>query len=95
MQAISSADMVVIMEKGHVKWVGSPNDLPVSSYITFSPLNELDSDVQNQGQPCSTNPYSKLKELPDGDIKQDLEREEETIEVESRKEGKVELGVYK
>ncbi|KAF7843202.1 ABC transporter C family member 13 isoform X1 [Senna tora] len=94
-QAISSADMVVIMEKGHVKWVGSPNDVPVSSYKTFSPSNELDSDVPNQGQSCSTSSSSKLKELPDRDINHDLDGVEEIIEVELRKEGKVELGVYK
>lgn len=87
--------MVVIMEKGHVKWVGSPVDFPASSYKIFSPLNELDSEVQNQEQSCSIASSSKSKELPDRDIKHDLEGADEIIEVELRKEGKVELGVYK
>lgn len=83
------------MDKGRVKWVGSPNDHQVSSYITFSPLNELDSDIQNPGQSCSTNDSSKLKELPDREINHVVEGTEEVIEAELRKEGNVELGVYK
>ncbi|KAI9089508.1 hypothetical protein K1719_029113 [Acacia pycnantha] len=94
-QAISSAEMVVIMDKGQIKWVGCPNDHKVSSYITFSPLNELDSDVQNQGKSCCTNSSSKLKELQDREINHVVEGAEEVIEAELRKEGKVELGVYK
>ncbi|XP_028766437.1 ABC transporter C family member 13 isoform X1 [Neltuma alba] len=93
-QAISSAEMVVIMDKGRIKWVGSPNDHQVYSYITFSPLNELDTAVQNQGKSCCTN-SSTLKDLPDSEIKHVAEGAEEIIEAESRKEGKVEPGVYK
>ena len=43
LQKISSPDMIILMDKGHVKWVGSSIDLSLSSYSAFSPLNELDT----------------------------------------------------
>ncbi|KAL2332527.1 hypothetical protein Fmac_020108 [Flemingia macrophylla] len=96
-QAISSADMIVVMDKGHIKWTGRSTDFPISSYSAFSPLNEIDSALQNHRQSCSANLSSKSKEqsLPDADIMHSLEQAEEIVEVELRKEGKVELGVYK
>ncbi|KAI4355833.1 hypothetical protein L6164_004569 [Bauhinia variegata] len=95
-QAISSADIIVLMDKGHVKWVGSVADFPFSSYLAFSQLNELDSALHSQGQSCSSN-SSKFKEhsRSDRDFIHSVERTEEIIEVEQRKEGKVELRVYK
>lgn len=96
-QAISSADMIVVLDKGHIKWMGSSADFPISSYTAFSPMNEMDSTLHNHSQSCSTNSSSKSKEqsLPDRIIMHALEGAEEVIEVELRKEGKVELGVYK
>ncbi|KAG5115089.1 hypothetical protein JHK82_038358 [Glycine max] len=96
-QAISSADMIVVMDKGRIKWMGNSADFPISSYTEFSPLNEIDSALHNHRQSCSTNLSSKSKEqsLPNSDIVHVLEGAEEIVEVELRKEGKVELGVYK
>ncbi|XP_020232216.1 ABC transporter C family member 13 isoform X2 [Cajanus cajan] len=96
-QAISSADMIVVMDKGHIKWMGRSTDFPFSSYTAFSPLNEIDSALQNHRQSCSTSLSSKSTEqsLPDTVIMHSLEGSEEIVEVELRKEGKVELGVYK
>ncbi|XP_058780377.1 ABC transporter C family member 13 isoform X1 [Vicia villosa] len=95
-QAISSADMIVVLDKGHVKWMGSSADFPTSSYTAFSPLNEMDSTSHNQQQSCSTNSsITKEQSLPDRILTQALEEAEDVIEVELRKEGKVELGVYK
>ncbi|XP_061373093.1 ABC transporter C family member 13 isoform X2 [Gastrolobium bilobum] len=96
-QAISSADVIVVMDKGHVKWMGSSADFPISSYTAFTPLNEIDSALHNHKQSCSINPSSKSKELslPDRVIMHTPEGAEDVIEVELRKEGKVELGVYK
>ncbi|XP_058780381.1 ABC transporter C family member 13-like isoform X2 [Vicia villosa] len=95
-QAISSADMIVVLDKGHVKWMGGSADFPTSSYTTFSPLNEMDSTSHNQQQSCSTNSsITKEQSLPDRILTQALEEAEDVIEVELRKEGKVELGVYK
>ncbi|KAI5390951.1 hypothetical protein KIW84_075990 [Lathyrus oleraceus] len=53
-QAISSADMVVVLDNGHVKWMGSSADFPTSSYTTFSPLNEMDSTSHNHQQTQDT-----------------------------------------
>ncbi|KAI5412072.1 hypothetical protein KIW84_056943 [Lathyrus oleraceus] len=53
-QAISSVDMVVVLDKGHVKWMGSSADFPTSSYTTFSPLNEMDSTSHNHQQTQDT-----------------------------------------
>ncbi|KAK7270617.1 hypothetical protein RJT34_25919 [Clitoria ternatea] len=96
-QTISSADMIVVMDKGHIKWMGCSADFPISSYTALSPLNEIDSALQNHRQSCSTNLSSEPKEqsLPDTSIMHVLEGAEEIVEVELRKEGKVEFGVYK
>ncbi|KAK2371660.1 multidrug resistance-associated protein [Trifolium repens] len=94
-QAISSADMIVVLDKGHLKWMGSSAEFPTSSYTAFSPLNEIDSTSHNQ-KSCSTNSsISKEQSLPDRIIMDSLEEAEDVIEVELRKEGKVELRVYK
>jgi len=96
MQAISSADMIVVLDKGHIKWMGSSADFPTSLYTAFSPLNEMDSTPHNPQQSCSTNSsISEEQSLPDRIAMHALEGEEDVIEVELRKEGKVELGVYK
>ncbi|KAK7325305.1 hypothetical protein VNO77_29465 [Canavalia gladiata] len=96
-QAISSADVIIVMDKGHVKWMGSSADFLISSYTAFSPLNEIDSALQNHRKSCSTDVSSKSKEQPflDTIITHAQEEAEEIVEVELRKEGKVELGVYK
>ncbi|RXH88432.1 hypothetical protein DVH24_000031 [Malus domestica] len=97
-QAISSADRIVVMDKGHVKWVGSSADLPVSLCSAFSPLNEFDTCLQNERQESSV--VDTLMESQQTLI---LEKEtvpasdgtQEIIEVEARKEGRVELTIYK
>ncbi|KAL9323166.1 hypothetical protein ACSQ67_011219 [Phaseolus vulgaris] len=96
-QAISSADKIVVMDKGHIKWMGNSHDFPINSFTEFSPLNEIDSALQNHRQSCSPNLSSKSKEqsLLDTGIVHDLEGAQEIVEVELRKEGKVEIGVYK
>ncbi|XP_024633050.1 ABC transporter C family member 13 isoform X1 [Medicago truncatula] len=95
-QAISSADMTIVLDKGCVKWMGISSDFPTSLYTEFSPLNEMDSTPHNHQQSCSINSsISEEQSLPDRIVMDTLEGEEDVIEVELRKEGKVELGVYK
>ncbi|MED6155279.1 ABC transporter C member 13, variant 2 [Stylosanthes scabra] len=96
-QAISSADVVVVMDKGHVKWLGSSAAFPISSYTGSSPANEIDLTLTNDREPCSSDSSSKPKEksLPEKEIVHSLEIAEEIVEVELRKEGKVEIGVYR
>jgi len=96
MQAISSADMIIVLDKGRVKWMGNSADFPTSLYTEFSPSNEMDSTPHNHQQSCSTNSsISEELSLPDRIVTHALEGAEDVIEVELRKEGKVELGVYK
>ncbi|KAE7997228.1 hypothetical protein FH972_001878 [Carpinus fangiana] len=94
-QAISCADLVVVLEKGHVKWVGSSADLSASSYSAFSPLNEFDTylHIQRQDSCVDTNSEVQLNILEKITVGVS-EEAQEIIEVEQRKEGRVELTVY-
>ncbi|KAJ6346888.1 hypothetical protein OIU76_003553 [Salix suchowensis] len=96
-QAISSADMVVVMDKGQVTWVGSSVDLAVSSYSAFSPQNEFDalSDVQGKELSMADIIQVSHSHLPERESNHVSEEVQEIIEAESRKEGRVELAVYK
>lgn len=85
------------MEKGQVKWSGSPADLTDYVYLAFSSLNEFDtsSHVQTQEyrEKTSTEAENSLQ-LEKDDISVSTEAQE-IIDTEQRKEGKVELIVYK
>ncbi|KAI9398440.1 hypothetical protein POPTR_003G182601v4 [Populus trichocarpa] len=96
-QAISSADMVVVMDKGQVTWVGSSVDLAVSSYPAFSPQNEFDalSDVQGKELSMADSIQVSHSHLPERESNHVSEEVQEIVEAESRKEGRVELAVYK
>ncbi|KAJ7004811.1 ABC transporter C family member 13 isoform X1 [Populus alba x Populus x berolinensis] len=96
-QAISSADMVVVMDKGQVTWAGSSADLAVSSYTAFSPQNEFDalSDVQGKELSMADSIQVSHSHLPERDSNHVSEEVQEIVEAESRKEGRVELAVYK
>ncbi|XP_043706853.1 ABC transporter C family member 13 isoform X2 [Telopea speciosissima] len=95
-QAISSADMIVIMEKGHMKWVGSLSEFSVSPYSTISSKKELkiSSPVvrQENGRSTSAKAEENIQEENGVNISG---KAQESIEIEMRKEGKVELSVYK
>ncbi|OAY37002.1 hypothetical protein MANES_11G066800v8 [Manihot esculenta] len=96
-QAISSADMIVVLDKGHVKWVGSSADLSVSSYSAMSPHNEFDisPNVQEQELRISTSIEGRKSYTLEKEFIHTSEEAQEIVEVELRKEGKVELAVYK
>ncbi|KAJ6388093.1 hypothetical protein OIU77_026626 [Salix suchowensis] len=88
-QAISSADMVVVMDKGQVTWVGSSVDLAVSSYSAFSPQNEFDalSDVQGKELSMADIIQVSHSHLPERESNHVSEEVQEIIEAESRKRG--------
>ncbi|XP_022998363.1 ABC transporter C family member 13 isoform X3 [Cucurbita maxima] len=96
-QAIYSADMVIVMDKGKLKWVGNPSNLSGSSYVAFSKLNELDTTVRIQGQNSqiieSTDTHKHL--VDEKDDKNASNGVTETIDDEMRKEGRVQFSVYK
>ncbi|GFZ04617.1 multidrug resistance-associated protein 11 [Actinidia rufa] len=95
-QAISSADIVVVMDKGHLKWVGHSTDLSTSS-IAFSSLEEFNLFSQVQIQEISGSISTEVKEdvNPESDCIHVSEGVEYVIEGELRKEGRVEPTVYK
>ena len=88
--------MVIVIDKGRVKWVGSPTDLSVSTYSSFSPLNELDTDIHTHEQESSMGICIEEKqELVENNTLCATEEAKQIIEEEVRKEGRVELTVYK
>ncbi|GMQ09243.1 hypothetical protein CsSME_00052686 [Camellia sinensis var. sinensis] len=95
-QAISSADIIVVMDKGHVNWVGSSADLSISS-LAFSSLKEFNISSQFQTIERSGNTSTETKEnvISESDCIHVSEGEEQVIEGEQRKEGRVELNVCK
>ncbi|KAJ8755380.1 hypothetical protein K2173_019178 [Erythroxylum novogranatense] len=93
-QAISAADMVVIMDKGHVRCVENSTDMTTSKYSTLSVQNEFDTLSYFQEQEQSTS-VQERPGLPDKASPHASEEAQEIIEVELRKKGKVEFGVYK
>lgn len=92
---MSSADMIIVMDKGHVKWVGSSTDLSVTSYSTLSSLNEF-TISQVQSPECATNTSAQTNQdcKPEKESMCISRETQEIIEVELRKEGRVELTVY-
>ncbi|KAG5537417.1 hypothetical protein RHGRI_024745 [Rhododendron griersonianum] len=95
-QAISCADIVVVMDKGRVKWVGHPADLSTSS-LEFSPSKEFNiwSQVHAQERSGSTSTEAKEITIPESDCIHASEAPEQVSEEELRKEGRVEPTVYK
>ncbi|KAK1373190.1 ABC transporter C family member 13 [Heracleum sosnowskyi] len=92
-QAISSADTVVLIDKGQVRWVGSPSSFSISSYIAPSLREDfiISSKVQNQDKDVD----AQEKVLMESEDIHVLEEAPYSLEVEQRKEGRVELVTYK
>lgn len=97
-QAISAADMVVLMDKGSVKWAGCLDNFIESPYSTIFMENDqnstqaLEQSLSNSA--CSSGEINHIIS-PDGEYIVVSEEAHENIEIEMRKEGKVELGAYK
>ncbi|KAK8352970.1 hypothetical protein V6Z12_A05G127200 [Gossypium hirsutum] len=95
-QAISSADMIVVMERGHVKWVGNSSDLAVSAYSGFASVNEFDASyIHSKLYSTNTSYMDKQSPLLENNTLDVPLEAQDIIEAEQRKEGKVELIVYK
>ncbi|XP_010488818.1 PREDICTED: ABC transporter C family member 13-like [Camelina sativa] len=89
LQAISCADIVVVMDKGKVKWSGPVTDMPKSISPTVSLTNDFDMS--------SPNHFTKRKE-PLSIKKDDVDEISEAaniVKLEERKEGRVEVKVYR
>ncbi|KAJ4958746.1 hypothetical protein NE237_025857 [Protea cynaroides] len=91
-QAISSADIIVIMDKGHLKWVGNLSEFSVSPYSTISSPKEL-----MISSPLITR--ESARSVAEENIQEEgvdfSGKAQESVDIEMRKEGKVELSVYK
>nr|GMC81016.1 ABC transporter C family member 13 isoform X2 [Ipomoea batatas] len=81
------------MDKGHIKWVGNPADLSCPSSVAFSSVDELSaSHTEERRSSMSTEPSL---EVSDSDSISISDEAQDIIEIELRKEGRVELMVYK
>ncbi|XP_019052127.1 PREDICTED: ABC transporter C family member 13 isoform X2 [Nelumbo nucifera] len=95
-QAISSADMIVVMDKGLVKWVGRLAELsssPCSMLLKESTF--FSSELPKKESSTSTSCQAEQNGLLSRDDIDIPEEAQEAIERELRKEGKVEFTVYK
>lgn len=87
--------MVVVMDNGRVKWVGSPADSSVASYVSVLSLNEFNTftEVQKNKKPSN---FDGEREKPhELDPISSTNDGQDIVEVETRKEGRVESTVYK
>lgn len=97
-QAIYAANIVVEMEKGRIKWMGTPSELTVSSYLALPSIDKLScsSEVEVEVEEKESIFTSEAKEeVQEQDCLHILEVVQETVESEARKEGRVEPVVYK
>ncbi|XP_060205268.1 ABC transporter C family member 13 isoform X1 [Lycium barbarum] len=95
-QAISAADLVIMMDKGHVKWVGNPIEFSCPSDVAFSTIDELSSCSEVQQQDKRSNISSEIQQkISEGDFICTPDGNQVTDESEARNEGKVEVIVYK
>lgn len=82
--------MVVVMEKGNVKWSGAVTDMPKSISPTFSLSNEFDMSTTKN----LTKRQESLSVKKD-DVDEVSELAADIVKVEERKEGRVEVTVYR
>lgn len=88
------------MEKGRIKWMGTPSDLTVSSYLALPSIDKLscssEVEVEVEVEEKESIFTSEAKEeVQEQDCLHILEVVQETVESEARKEGRVEPVVYK
>ncbi|RZC79401.1 hypothetical protein C5167_003644 [Papaver somniferum] len=97
-QAVQSADMIVIMDKGEVKWAGSLAEYSISPHVVVSSFEESvvsASQFARQDSNIGVSLDRKYDVLLQGNTATAQDEPQEFIEAELRKEGKVELSVYK
>lgn len=96
LQAIYVADMIVVMASGRVKWVGSPADSSLASYISVLSLNEFNTFTEVQSNGKNPNLDGETEKPRERDcIISNPDEALDIVEVEARKEGSVESAVYK
>ncbi|XP_074354051.1 ABC transporter C family member 13 isoform X2 [Apium graveolens] len=93
LQAISSADTVVLIDKGRVRWVGSPLQSSISSYIPPCLREDFIISFKDQNQDNDVDAQESI--LMESDDIHVLEEAPYSLEDEQRKEGRVEPVTYK
>ncbi|KAG8379711.1 hypothetical protein BUALT_Bualt07G0117400 [Buddleja alternifolia] len=94
-QAIHLADMVLLMDKGRVKWAGSPSDSSINSYTAFLSQNEFNTLSEVQKNKKVSNISGEPEKAQEVDCISTSNEAEDIVQVETRKEGRVETTVYK
>uniref|UniRef100_A0A453QZE0 ABC transporter domain-containing protein n=1 Tax=Aegilops tauschii subsp. strangulata TaxID=200361 RepID=A0A453QZE0_AEGTS len=97
LQAIYAADMIVVMANGFVKWFGTLDSFLATPYSKISNPDSSSavsatSSQKNKGP--STSEFNTKDVLDNGSVV-DQEEQRDQTEAEGRKEGKVEIIVYK
>lgn len=88
--------MVVVMDKGCVRWVGSPADLTISQYSSFFSTMTRSTSLESHDQELKIPSVRANEDLQQDNGSQLIAGEvQEIIEEEERKEGKVEFAVYR
>ncbi|KAJ4899955.1 multidrug resistance-associated protein 11 [Raphanus sativus] len=90
-QAIYCADMVVVMDKGEVKWFGTVTDMPKAIFPSLSSSNEFDMSSSKH----LTNKRKESFSIKKDDVDEVSSEAADTVKVEERKEGRVEVAVYR
>ena len=96
-QAIAAADMIVVMANGLIKWFGTQESFLATPYSRISKPDN--SSPTSYAASVKDKTPMVTCELKTDDILEDsvvsYEETKDQVEEEARKQGKVELGVYK
>lgn len=89
--------MIVVMDKGRVVWAGSLADFLLSPYAVIPSLEDtnVSSSYPIRQKSCNESGDLQTNLLQETDSIAVSEEQQEATEVELRKEGTVELRVYK
>ncbi|KAM0918419.1 hypothetical protein ACQ4PT_008963 [Festuca glaucescens] len=97
LHAISAADMIVVMANGFVKWFGTSECFLATPYSTISEPDSsraFSATISQKDKGPSTSEFI-TKDMLNNDSVVDQEERSDQTEAEARKEGMVELIVYK
>ncbi|KAG0475640.1 hypothetical protein HPP92_015326 [Vanilla planifolia] len=95
-QAIASADLILILDKGSIRWTGTFQSFLSSPYSMMSMTSDLKVSSSSESKSYSSNPSEITSYLlKEADYMDSIEQCIDIVETESRKHGRVELSVYK
>ncbi|CAN6208441.1 unnamed protein product [Urochloa humidicola] len=97
LQAISAADMIVVMANGLVKWFGTLESFLATPYSRISKpdSSSLTSTVSVKDKTPIVSCELKTDVILEDDTMVAYEEQKDQVEAEARKEGRVEFSIYK